>query len=477
MKASSRPSSPRTPAGATDKEPRIGREQWSSPWVFVLAASGAAIGFNNIWQFPQLVAQHGGGAFLLVYLFWVLLIGVPLLAAEIALGRAGRASPIGSLRHLAERARADPNWTMVGALAVLASFLTFSYLSVVGAWTLAYWLRAAVGTLSGLTSDGLSSLFTAFVKDPEKQLFWHALFLGATLLVSARGLRRGLEPVIRYAMPLLFALFFALLGYALGLGDPLASLAPVFALDFTRLTADGVLHAASHAFFSLGLGLGVMLMYGAYLQAQTPPAAGRLAAAVAAADTLAGVVATAVVFAVLAAGQVAPAAGPALIFQAMPLAFDHVPLGWLFSTLFYALLAIAAWQSALALAEPVIAWLTERFAWSRARAALAVGLGAWVLGLAVILSFNYWAFAFKFFGMLKTLGFFDVLQIATAELMLPLTGILVALFAGWAMRPDDTRPWLELRSPCVYDAWLWLARLGIPVTLLVVMFHLPRLLA
>lgn len=475
MKASSRPSPSRTPAGATNQQAGIGRKQWSSPWVFVFAASGAAIGFNNIWQFPYLAAEHGGGAFLLVYLFCVLLIGVPLLAAEAALGRAGRASPIGSLRALADRAHADPNWAMVGALAVLASFLTFSYLSVVGAWTLAYWLRAVVGTLSGLTADGLSSLFTAFVKDPEKQLFWHVLFLGATLLVSARGVHRGLEPVIRHAVPLLFVLLFVLLGYALSLGDPLASLAPVFALDFTRLTGYSVLHAAAHAFFSLGLGAGVMLMYGAYLEAQAP--VGRLAAAVAAADTLAGLAAAAVVFAVLAAGSVETAAGPALIFQAMPLAFDHVPLGRLFVVLFYALLVIAAWLSALALAEPAVAWLTERFATSRPRAALAVGLGAWVLGLAVILSFNYWAFTFKFFGMLKSLGFFDVLQIATAELMLPLTGILVALFAGWTMRSDDTRQWLVLRSPCVYDAWLWLARLGIPVTLLLVLIHLPRLLA
>ncbi len=453
----------------------MGREQWSSPWIFVLAASGAAIGFNNIWQFPQLAAQHGGGAFLLVYLLCVLLIGLPLLATETALGRAGRASPVGSLRTLADAARADPNWTMVGALAVLAGFLIFSYLSVVGSWTLAYGLRAAAGTLSGQTADGLSSLFTAFVEDPEKQLFWHALFLAATLLVSARGLRRGLEPVVRHAMRLLVALFAALFGYALSLGDPLGALAPVFAFDFTRLTGEGLLHAAAHAFFSLGLGMGVMLMYGAYLEAQAP--LGRLVAAVAAADTAAGLVAAVVVFAVLAAGGVTAAAGPALIFQAMPLAFDHVPLGRLFSMLFYALLAIAAWLSALALAEPAVAWLTERFGLSRARATLAIGLGAWALGLVVILSFDYWAFAFEFFGVRKTLGFFDMLQIATAELMLPLTGILLALFAGWAMPPEDTRQWLALRSPCLYDAWLWLARLGIPVTLLIVLFHLPRLLA
>ncbi len=454
----------------------IGRAQWSSSWVFVLAASGAAIGFKNVWQFPSLAAQYGGGAFVLVYLFCVLLIGAPLAAAETVLGQAGRASPVGSLRALAQRRRADPNWVMVGALAVAAGFLVLSYLSVIGGWTLAWWLRAAAGRLTGQTADGLASLFTAFVRDPEKQLFWHLLFLAAVLLVSARGVARGLEPAVRYAVPVLFVLLAALLGYALSLGEPLAGLTPVFALDFTRLDGYAVAHAAAHAFFSLGLGAGVLLMYGAYLGPRAP--VGRLVAAVVAADTGVSLAAAALVFTVLAAGGVeAAAAGPALVFQAMPLAFDHVPYGRLFTVLFYTMLALAAWLSALALAEPAVAWLTERFALARARAAAVIGVVAWVIGLGVILSFNEWAFAFKFFGTLKTLGFFDILQIVTAELMLPLAGILMALFAGWILRPDETRPWLALRSPCAYDAWLWLVRLVVPLALLVVMFHLPRLFA
>jgi NSS family neurotransmitter:Na+ symporter len=313
------------------------------------------------------------------------------------------------------------------------------------------------------------------VQDPEKQLFWHALFLVATLLVSARGVARGLEPAARYAVPWLFVLLVVLAAYALSLGDPLAALAPVFAFDFTRLDARAVVHAAAHAFFSLGLGAGVLLMYGAYLGPQAR--VGRLAAAVAAADTGVSLVAAALVFAVLAAGGVAAATGPALVFQAMPLAFDHVPLGRLFVILFYTMLAVAAWLSAIALAEPAVAWLAERFALRRARAAAAVGIAAWVPGVAVILSFNEWAFAFEFFGALKTLGFFDILQIATAVLMLPLVGILLALFAGWIVPQDDTRQWLVFASPCIFDAWLWLVRLVLPFVLLIVMFHLPRLFA
>lgn len=453
----------------------VGRELWSSRWVFVLAASGAAIGFNNIWQFPYLAAEHGGGAFLIVYLFSVVVIGVPLLTAEVMLGRAGRASPVGALRRLAELARADGNWTLVGALTVLASFLIFSYLSVIAGWALAYLLRAAVGTFEGLTADGLASLFTALVRDPEKQLFWHALFLSVTLLVSARGVRAALEPAVKIAMSALFVLLLALIVYAAAIGGAVQALERLFMPDFSRFGWVAVLNAFAHAFFSLGLGVGVMLMYGAYVEAHA--SLPRLSLAVAGVDTLVAVAAAVVVFAVLAVGSVDLAAGPALIFQAMPLAFDHVPFGGLFTVVFFALLVIAAWMSAIALAEPAVAWLTEQFALRRTSAAAVCGLLAWALGVAVILSFNYWSFSFRFFDTLKTLGFFDVLQILTAQTMLPLIGVLVALFAGWALRADDTRHWLALRSPCAYDAWLWLVRAGIPVTLFVVILYLPKLFA
>lgn len=446
---------------------------WSSARVLVLAATGAAIGFNNFWQFPHLLSSYGGGAFLIVYLACLALIGVPLLLAEFMLGRLGRASPVGTLRHLASATRSDPNWEMVGMMGVIAGFLIFTYLSVIAGWTLAYMLRALVGAFTGLTADGIGSQFAQLVKDPEKQLFWHTLFVGATLLVAARGLRPGVEAAVKLVVPLVLILLAVLLVYAATTDGIVRALAQLFVPDFTRVGSAGLLNAMTHALFTLGLGTGVMLMYGAYATAHTPLA--RVTLRVAALDTVTALVAAIIIFAVLYAGSVEPVAGTALVFQALPLAFDHIPLGGVAGTAFFLLLTLVAWVSGLAFIEPALVWLNERHGLSRRRAALLCGVAAWLLGVVVILSFNAWAFSFKFFGAVKKLGMFDVLQILTAHLLLPLGGILLALFAGWIVRPAVSREILGFRSPCSFDAWLWSVRVVVPALLVIVIISLTDL--
>jgi len=449
--------------------------RWSTTRLMVLAAAGAAIGFNNFWQFPLLFGYHGGSAFLLVYLGCLALVGVPLVMAELMLGRLGRAAPPGALANLAGQARSDPHWAVVGGMGVLVAFLVFSYLSVIAGWTLAYTLRALVGAFAGLTADGIASQFAQLVKDPEKQLFWFTLFLAATLLVSARGLRGGLQAAVRLAVPLIFILFGVLLVYAAtteGIGRALAQLGTP---DFTRIGASGLLAALAHALFTLGVGTGVMMMFGAYAGPHVPLA--RVTWQVAALDTLTGVAAAVIVLAVLFSGGVEPVAGTALVFQALPLAFDHLPLGGVAGTVFFLLLVLVAWVSALAFVEPVLVWLSERFRLSRARAALACGAAAWAVGVVVILSFNAWSFSFKFFGSVKKFGMFDILQILTAHLLLPLGALLLALFAGWLVRPALSREALAFRSPCSYDTWLWTVRLVAPLLLLVVIVSLSDLFA
>ncbi len=448
---------------------------WSSTRALLLAAAGAAIGFNNFWQFPALLGEHGGGAFLVVYLGFLALIGLPLLSAELMLGRLGRASPAGSLRHLAGLTRSDPHWAVVGGMGILAGFLIFAYLSVIAGWTVAYMLRALVGAFSGLTADGIGSQFAQLVKDPEKQLFWHTLFVAATMLVAARGLRAGLESAVRLAVPLLLVLLLALLIYAAIAGQFGRALAQLFVPDFTRLGATGVLNAMTHALFTLGLGTGVMMMYGAYAPPQTPLP--RVTLRIAALDTLTALVAAVIIFAVLYAGGVEPVAGTALVFQALPLAFDHIPFGGLAGTVFFLLLTLVAWVSALAFVEPALVWLGERFQMTRSRAVLVCGFGAWALGVVVILSFNAWAFSFKFFSVVKKFGMFDALQILTAHLLLPVGAILLSLFAGWVVRPAASREALGLRTPCTYDVWLWAVRVVIPALLVIVTVSLSDLFA
>lgn len=449
--------------------------RWSTPRLMVLAAGGAAIGFNNFWQFPMLLGYHGGSAFLLVYLGCLALIGLPLVMAEFLLGRLGRASPVGALANLAGQARADPHWAIVGGMGVLVGFLVFSYLSVIAGWTLAYTLRALLGTFAGLTADGIASQFAQLVKDPEKQLFWFTLFVAATLRVSARGLRDGLQAAVRLAVPLILILFGALLVYAATTQDIVRVLTQLLVPDFTRIGLSGLLAALAHALFTLGVGTGVMMMYGAYAAPSAPLA--RVGWQVAALDTLTGLAAAVIVFAVLFSGGVESVAGTALVFQALPLAFDHLPLGGVAGTAFFLLLALVAWVSALAFVEAPLVWLGERFRLSRARAALACGLAAWAVGVVVILSFSAWSFSFKFFGSVKKLGMFDILQILTAHLLLPLGAILIALFAGWLVRPALSREVLAFRSPCSHDAWLWSVRLVTPLLLLVAIVSLADLFA
>ena len=443
--------------------------------MFVLAAGAAVIGFNNFWQFPYLAAQYGGGAFLIVYFFCVLLIGLPLLMAETMLGRGGHASPVGAFRHMARAHGRDPRWALAGGCAVLGGFLILSYLCVIAGWTIAYALRSGLGVFVGLTADGIGSQFAQLVNDPEKQLFWHALFLVSVLAVVGRGMHAGLEAAIRYVSPLLVFLFVVLAVYAATTDGFARALEQLLMPDFEKLGGAGVLAALGHAFFSLGLGSGFVLMYGAY--ARDEVSVPRLSLWVAAVDTVTALAAGVIVYSVLFSGGVELASGPALVFQALPLAFDHIPMGRIPATALYMLLVLVAWTSAVALAEPVVVWLGERFNLNRVRAVLVCGVSAWVLGLLTIFSFNHWAFSFKFLGLARKLGMFDVLQILTAQILLPLAGILTALFAGWALKPEVTRAALGLRSPCAFDAWLWLVRVAIPAALLLVVFTLSRLLA
>lgn len=448
---------------------------WSSRATFVLAGVGAAVGFNNFWQFPALVFNHGGGAFVIVYLFCLLLLGMPLLAAEFMIGRLGRDAPDGAFRRTAVQMRTDPSWSVVGVAAILAGFIIFSYLSVISGWTVAFGVRAATGTFAGLTADGVASVFTLLVTDTERQLFWYTLFITAVVLVSANGLRSGLERAMRYAVPAMLGLLLVALSYALTTTEFPRALTVALMPDFTKLTWTGVLTAAGHAFFSLGLGAGTMFMLGAYLERDAP--LGRLTWYIVGLDTLTGLIATLIVYAVLYSGGVEPAAGPALIFQALPLAFDHVPFGQIFLALFFLMLTITVWISGVALFEPAVTWLVERFNWSRRRAAFVAGVVAWVLASVSALSFSSWSFTFQFFDETKKFGVFDILHILTNHILLPVVGIATALFAGWVIRPESSRDELGMLSPCAFDVWLWANRVVIPLVLVAVMLQLSKLYA
>ncbi|MHB8454194.1 MAG: sodium-dependent transporter [Acidiferrobacterales bacterium] len=443
---------------------------WSSSGTFVLAATGFTIGLNNIWQFPYHAVQYGGGAFIVIYAIFVFLLGLPLMVGELMLGRLGRLSPVNTIRDLIRRARLSHGWLWLGALSVVSGFLVLSYYSVIAGWLLAYVARSAGGVLNGLNADSAASTFSAFVDDPEKQLFWHSLFMVMTMAVVARGVRYGLESVTRIVVPVLLVLLVLLAIYAAVVGDIVHCVDYFFVPNFLKLSGKGVLTALGDAFFSLGLGVGVMMMYGAYLPVNTSIA--RAAALVVLIDTITAIVAGVAVLPVLYSGGGTPAEGPALAFRALTVSFDALPLGALMRLVFFVLLVLVAWTSSIALAEPVVAWLIESRGMNRARASIVTGLCAWFLGIITILSFNQWKFSFQLFGITKSLGLFDVMEVLTSSFLMPVTGMLAAIFSAWVLSTVMTRETLAMRSQCTYDAWLWLTRLAVPAWLLIVFFNM-----
>jgi len=446
--------------------------QWSSRWAFILAATGSAVGLGNIWKFPYITGENGGGAFVLVYLACVALIGIPVMMAEIMLGRRGRQSPINTMYDLAIESGHNPNWKWLGWLGVLAGFLILSYYSVVAGWSLAYVFRSASGTFTGATADGVESLFLErFLSHPETLLFWHTLFMAMTMIIVARGVKSGLESAVKFLMPALFLLLLVMVGYAMSQGEAfMRGLNFMFRPNFSALSWGGVLTAMGQAFFTLSLGMGAIMVYGSYLSRSASIA--RTTFMIAIADTGVALLAGVAIFPIIFANQMEPGAGPGLIFISLPLAFGHMPAGVLFGTLFFVLLSFAAWTSSISLLEPVVTWLVETFQWRRVTATLYSGILTWLLGVVSVFSFSDWAFEFEFAGQLKQNGVFDILDILTTNIMLPLGGLFIALFAAWFMSREASRDELGLGDGVHYNLWRVLVKFVTPAAILLVFLNL-----
>lgn len=440
------------------------RSHWSSRWAFILATSGSAVGLGNIWKFPYMTGTNGGSAFVLVYLLCVALIGLPLMMTEIMLGRRAQRNPVDGMAQLAAEAGGAPWWKGVGYMGIAAGVLILAFYSVVAGWVLGYGLRAAGGGFAGMDAARAKEVFSAFLANPFELLFWHSAFMFLTMFVVARGVTSGLERATRIMMPGLMAILFILLGYSLAVGDMGRSIDFMFRLDFSGITPAAVLSAMGHSFFTLSLGMGAVMVYGSYLQRHTSIA--RSAFHIVLMDTGIALVAGVTIFAIVFANGLEPAAGPGLIFQTLPIAFGQMPAGSVFATLFFVLVAFAAWTSSISLVEPAVSWLIENTRLSRARAALLVGGLVWLLGIAVLLSFNGWS-EVKLFG----LGIFDLLDKLTTNIMLPLGGLLMALFAVWVMHAAHAQEELALNDRH-YRRWLFVTRFVAPAAIVLVFLNL-----
>jgi NSS family neurotransmitter:Na+ symporter len=443
--------------------------QWSSRLVFVLAATGSAVGLGNIWKFPYIAGENGGGAFVLVYLGCIAIIGIPIMMAEILLGRRGRQSPINTMATLAAECGANQRWGWLGWLGVAAGFLIMSFYSVVAGWALAYVLEAVSGNFQGLDGASSASKFGKLIANPGETTFWHTVFTVMAAVVVARGVRSGLEKAVKILMPALFVLLVLLLGYAINTGYFDEGLVFLFQPDFSKLTTDGILVALGHAFFTLSLGMGAIMVYGSYMPRSATIAGTSLVIAVM--DTLVALVAGMAIFPVVFANHLTPSAGPGLVFISLPIAFGEMPGGLLFGTLFFVLLTFAAWTSAISLVEPAVAFLVENRGMKRPRATVLVAFFAWLLGLATVMSFSDWAFTFNFVGATKENGIFDMLDILTTNFMLPLGGLTIAVFAGWVMTRESVVSEMAGGEGKVFRLWYVVIRYVSPVAVLIMFLH------
>ena len=428
----------------------VGNTMWSSRFAFVMASVGFAVGLGNIWRFPYVTGENGGSAFVVIYLLCALAIGIPCLMAELLVGRRGGGSPPRSMAVVAQESGRSKGWSIVGGMGVATAYtIAITYAVVVG-WVLWYLARALSAGFAGFDASIAEATFTGLLMDNQSMMLW--TLVGNVIVGSIiyAGVTSGIERAVTVMMPLMFTLLVGLSIYNYFAGGFVETLQWLFTPDFSKVTGATFLAAIGQAFFSIGVGMGGMMTYGAYLPRDFSIARG--AATIVMADTLIALLAGFVVFPAVFHFGLDMASGPGLIFQTLPVAFAQMPGGAIFAVLFFVMLAVAGVTSMVGLLESVTSWTKERFAISRQQSALLVVGSVTTLSVISVLSYNVWE-SYQLMG----LNFNELTEALYDKLLLPLAGLLVALFTGWFMHRrfsedelvDDAR-W--------YGVWRWLTR-------------------
>ncbi|MDH3305656.1 MAG: sodium-dependent transporter [Gammaproteobacteria bacterium] len=444
-------------------------QTWSSGVTFILASVGAAVGLGNIWKFPFVVGVSGGGAFVLVYLGCVVFVAVPILIAELWLGRRGAQSPPIAMRIVAGKAGRTRAWSLVGWMGMLVGYLIATYYSVIAGWTLAYIVKAG-NSFGGADPSIVSQQFDELLANPGAMTFWHTVFITIALFIVGRGLRDGIESAVKFLMPALFGMLIVMIGYAAVEGDFEAGVAFLFSADFSRIDGTIVLSAIGQAFFSISVAMGLIMTYGSYVPKEVSLT--KSALIIAGADTLVAVLAGLMIFPLVFANGLDPGSGPGLIFRTLPTAFAGMQGGAAFGALFFLLLAFAAITSIIAIIEPIVAYAEDKWQMRRRNACITFGFLAWAIGLATVFSFNVGS-DFNPLSALppfKDMNMFALIDYFTANLMMPVGGILMAVFVGWLIKPSVLAEDLSFGSPLLFKVWLWMIRVVAPLAILGVLY-------
>ena len=443
----------------TNEERQSLHGNWSSRLAFIMAVTGSAVGLGNIWKFPYMAGQNGGGAFVLVYLLFVFLIGMPVMMSEILIGRRGRRNPVATMALLGEEEGGSKHWKWVGALGVITAMLILSYYSVIAGWTLTYIPKALSGQFAGADAASIANLFDNFVSNPMAVIAAHTIFMFLNFFVIARGVK-CLETAVKFLMPALLFLLFILFYYSLTSGSFAEGVSFMFTPNFAALDWDGVLTAMGLACFTLSIGMGAIMAYGAYLPQETSITSAAVSVVVA--DTGIAVLSGLVIFPLVFANGLNPGEGPDLVFKTLPLVFGQMQAGTFLATIFFVLLAFAALTSALGLMEPAVAWMVESTKYSRKESSAIIAGLIWLFGLGTALSDNVLS-EFKFFqGTI-----YENVDFITSNIMLPVSAVLITVFAAWVMSKNSTSEELDGHG-LVYKMWQLLARYFAPIAILII---------
>jgi NSS family neurotransmitter:Na+ symporter len=437
-----------------DQKPR---DQFKSQLGFVFAAAGSAVGLGNIWRFPYMTGTNGGGVFVLLYLVCILLIGASLLLVEFTIGRHGKSNAIDSYGKIRKGAK----W--IGFLGFFSAFIFLSYYSVVSGWTVFYSIQSFFG-LNGLAPDQMGNFFGAFISDPIKPLIYHAIFMALTVFIIIKGISQGIEKYTKIMMPMLFVLLIILVFRSLTLPGAWEGIKWYLTPDLSEVTAGVWIAALGQVFFSLSVGMSGMVTYASYLnKSENLP---KTAIIVSLMDSAVALLAGLIIFPAVFSFGMEPGAGPGLVFITLPAVFAQMPLGSLFSFMFFVLLAIACLTSSISILEMPVSYLIEKRSMTRKTASLVVGAIAYVMGIAVSFSFGIWGDV-TFFGK----GIFDLFDYFGSNISLPLGGLAAAILVGWFWGEKDAVAEVsnggQIQSGII-KVWFPLVKYVVPVVIVLI---------
>lgn len=444
------------------------RDSFGSMFGVIAAAAGSAVGLGNIWKFPYIAGIYGGAAFLFVYLGFIVAIGLPVMLSELVIGRSSRRNAFGAFKVLAP----GTPWRYIGILGVSAAFLILSFYGVVAGWSVEYIVLSIQDGFSNKSPDEISALFTTLIESPVKPVLFQLLFMLATAAIVIVGVKKGIEKYTKILMPLLVVILIYLCIKSVSLEGAKEGLLFLFKPDFSKLTADGILSALGHAFFTLSLGMGTLITYGSYIKKDNNLV--KTVINVTVADTVIAILAGIAIFPAVFAFDIAPSEGPGLIFVTLPNVFHQMPGGYIFSVLFFVLLTVAALTSAISILEVVVAYFKEEFKMGRKGSTLLATVLISILGILCSLSMGVIS-PYTLFG----LNFFDLMDWISANLLLPIGGMFIAIFIGWFYGKKKVQAEIANGgnlSGLLLSAFMFLVKFVSPIAIAIVLLNKVGLL-